>query len=65
MGELTCVCVTDDPKVPIHLLGFAASTVITTSTCVADYLGWTEYSGAEKLELGKLYVPYLALCKSC
>ncbi|KAI7666965.1 hypothetical protein KC318_g6188, partial [Hortaea werneckii] len=36
-------------------------TALTTSTCIADYLSWSEYSNAEKIELGKLYVPYLAL----
>ncbi|KAK4554623.1 hypothetical protein LTR86_008478, partial [Recurvomyces mirabilis] len=36
-------------------------TAITTSTCIADYLSWTTISNAQKLELGKLYVPYLAL----
>jgi hypothetical protein len=30
-------------------------------TCIADYLSWSDYSGNEKFELGKLYVPYLAL----
>ncbi|RMY70926.1 hypothetical protein D0863_05476 [Hortaea werneckii] len=52
-----------DPKVPAHLLVFAVQTALTTSTCIADYLSWSEYSNAEKIELGKLYVPYLALCK--
>ncbi|KAK3066545.1 hypothetical protein LTR53_017062 [Teratosphaeriaceae sp. CCFEE 6253] len=51
----------DDPRLPIHLLVFATQTAITTSTCIADYLSWSGYSSAEKLELGKLYVPYLAL----
>ncbi|RMY04258.1 hypothetical protein D0868_07042 [Hortaea werneckii] len=50
-----------DPKVPAHLLVFAVQTALTTSTCIADYLSWSEYSNAEKIELGKLYVPYLAL----
>lgn len=53
----------DDPKIPIHLLIFAVQTAITTSTCIADYLSWSSFSNAQKLELGKLYVPYLALCK--
>ncbi|RMZ00061.1 hypothetical protein D0860_08124 [Hortaea werneckii] len=52
-----------DPKVPAHLLVFAVQTALTTSTCIADYLSWSGYSNAEKIELGKLYVPYLALCK--
>ena len=38
-------------------------TAITTATCIADYLSWSGFSNAEKLELGKLYVPYLALCR--
>lgn len=36
-------------------------TAITTATCVADFLSWNGHSAAEKVELGKLYVPYLAL----
>lgn len=54
----------DDPKVPIHLLIYATQTAITTMTCIADYMSWSSFSNEEKLELGKLYVPYLALCKS-
>jgi hypothetical protein len=54
----------DDPRIPIHLLIFAVQTAITTSTCIADYLSWTTVTSAQKLELGKLYVPYLALCES-
>ena len=26
-------------------------------------MSWSGFSNSEKLELGKLYVPYLALCK--
>ncbi|KER00323.1 hypothetical protein AUEXF2481DRAFT_270 [Aureobasidium subglaciale EXF-2481] len=51
----------DDPKVPLHLLVFALEAGLTTLTCIADYLSWSNYSGTEKIELGKLYVPYLAL----
>lgn len=51
----------DDPKVPINLLIYAIQTAITTSTCIADYLSWSDFSNSEKFELGKLYVPYLAL----
>ncbi|WPG99191.1 Hypothetical protein R9X50_00200200 [Acrodontium crateriforme] len=51
----------DDPKIPIHLLMFAVQTALTTSTCIAEYLSWEDFSAAEKMELGKLYVPYLAL----
>ena len=54
----------DDKRLPIHLLAFAVQTAITTSTCIADYLSWNTISNAQKFELGKLYVPYLALCKS-
>lgn len=53
----------DDPKLPIHLLVYAVQTAVTTLTCIADYLSWTGFSNAQKIELGKLYVPYLALCK--
>jgi hypothetical protein len=34
---------------------------VTTATCIADYMSWSEFSNAQKMELGKLYVPYLAL----
>ncbi|CAK4033392.1 integral membrane [Lecanosticta acicola] len=51
----------DDSMVPVHLLVYAVQTAITTATCIADYLSWEGYSNAEKVELGKLYVPYLAL----
>jgi hypothetical protein len=54
--------IADDPKIPLHLLVFAVSAVMTTATCVADYLSWSGFSNNEKLELGKLYVPYLMLC---
>ena len=54
---------TDDPKVTVHLLVYAVQTAITTSTCIADYMSWSNFSNAEKIELGKLYVPYLALCE--
>jgi len=37
---------------------------MTTLTCIADYLSWPAYTNAEKIELGKLYVPYLAVCES-
>jgi len=39
-------------------------TGMTTLTCIADYMSWPSYSSAAKLELGKLYVPYLAVCTS-
>lgn len=54
----------DDPKVPIHLLIYAMQTAVTTATCIAEYLSWSGLENAEKLELGKLYVPYLAVCES-
>ncbi|KAL1301996.1 hypothetical protein AAFC00_002450 [Neodothiora populina] len=51
----------NDPLVPVHLLVYATQTAITTITCIADYMSWTVVSDVEKLELGKLYVPYLML----
>ncbi|RMY70214.1 hypothetical protein D0863_05949 [Hortaea werneckii] len=60
-GNGSSLCILGDPKVPAHLLVFAVQTALTTSTCIADYLSWSGYSNAEKIELGKLYVPYLAL----
>jgi len=57
-------CHVDDPKVPLHLLIYAMQTAVTTATCIADYLSWSGFSNTQKIELGKLYVPYLALCES-
>ncbi|KAF2098737.1 hypothetical protein NA57DRAFT_75976 [Rhizodiscina lignyota] len=51
----------DDPKLPIHLLVFAVQTGVTTFTCIADYLSWSNFRNEEKIRLGQLYVPYLAL----
>lgn len=48
----------------MHLLVYAVQTALTTATCIADYLSWSDYLNSQKIELGKLYVPYLALCKS-
>jgi hypothetical protein len=53
----------DDPLVPLHLLIFALETAITTATCIADFMTWSEFSNAEKVELGKLYGPYMLLCE--
>lgn len=50
------------PLLPIHLLIYAVQTSLTTITCIAEYLSWTHLSVAEKINLGYLYVPYLALC---
>lgn len=54
--------VLDDPRLPVHLLVYAVQTAVTTATCIADYLSWSDYLNSQKIELGKLYVPYLALC---
>ncbi|KAK7545272.1 transmembrane protein 6/97 [Phyllosticta citricarpa] len=51
----------DDPKVPLHLLVYACQTGLTTLTCIAEYLGWPDYSNEQKLALSGLYVPYLAV----
>lgn len=53
----------DDVRLPIHLLIYATQTAVTTLTCIADYMSWSSFSNAQKMEMGKLYVPYLALCK--
>ena len=60
---LLTISITDDPKLPIHLLVYAVQTAVTTATCIADYLSWSGFSNAQKIELGKLYVPYLAVCE--
>ena len=57
------MCYPDDPRVPVHLLVYAVQVTVTTATCIADYMSWSEFSNAQKMELGKLYVPYLALGK--
>lgn len=49
--------------VPVQLLVFAVQTAITTTVCIAEYLSWDHLSVADKLNLGYLYMPYLALCK--
>jgi len=54
--------VLDDPRLPVHLLVYAVQTAVTTATCIADYMSWSDYLNSQKIELGKLYVPYLALC---
>lgn len=54
----------DDPKGPIHLLIYAVQTAVTTSTCIADYLSWKAFDANQKFQLGTLYVPYLAICRS-
>ena len=51
------------PLLPIHLLIYATQTSITTLTCIAEYLSWTHLTVSDKINLGYLYVPYLALCK--
>lgn len=48
---------------PVHLLIYSVQTAVTTVTCIAEYLSWTHLSTADKVNLGYLYVPYLALCK--
>ncbi|PNS21723.1 hypothetical protein CAC42_1577 [Sphaceloma murrayae] len=51
----------DDRRIPVQLLVYAVETGVTTLTCIADYMSWKAVSWDEKLELGKLYVPYLAV----
>ncbi|KAF2137992.1 uncharacterized protein K452DRAFT_256741 [Aplosporella prunicola CBS 121167] len=51
----------NDPKIPLQLLLYACQTGMTTITCIADYLSWKSFSSNQKLRLGALYVPYLAL----
>lgn len=46
---------------PIQLLIYATQTAVTTLTCIADYMAWPDYANSEKVELSKLYVPYLAV----
>ena len=51
----------DDPLVPLHLLIYAVQTALTTLTCIVDIVDWKNVPMQHKIELGKLYVPYLAL----
>lgn len=46
----------------MQLLVYAVQTAVTTATCIADYMTWSGFSDRQKVELCKLYVPYLALC---
>ncbi|KAF2452760.1 transmembrane protein 6/97 [Lineolata rhizophorae] len=55
--------VRDDSKLPLGMLIFGCQTFFTTFTCIADFLSWEDYSLQEKIDLGTLYVPYLALGK--
>lgn len=49
--------------VPLQLLIWAVETALTTFTCTLEMLDWEGYSNEERLRLGGLYVPYLALGK--
>jgi hypothetical protein len=51
----------DNPKVPIQLLIFAVEVAVSTGACIADAISWTNVSLDEKIQLGTLYLPYLAL----
>lgn len=53
----------DSPKLPIVLLPFATLICITTITCMFDYMHWP-VPIEQKIELTKLYGPYVALCMS-
>lgn len=48
--------------IPVQLLVFAVLTAVTTIVCIAEYLSWEHLTVADKVNLGYLYVPYLALC---
>lgn len=48
--------------IPVQLLVFAVQTAVTTTVCIAEYLSWEHLTVADKVNLGYLYVPYLALC---
>jgi hypothetical protein len=50
----------NNPKVPIHLLIFTVEVAVSTGACIADAISWTNVSMDEKLQLGTLYIPYLA-----
>lgn len=54
---------TDDAKVSLVLLPYAAETFLTTLTCMADYMSWPT-TLEHKINLSTLYGPYLALCMS-
>jgi len=52
----------DSPKVPIVLLPFATLICVTSITCIFDFWQWP-VPMEEKIELTKLYGPYVALCE--
>jgi hypothetical protein len=51
----------DDPVVPLQLLIFAVEVAVSTGACLAEVISWPNVSKDEKLQLGTLYGPYLAL----
>lgn len=51
----------DSPKMPLVLLIYGMQTILTTATCIAEYLSWTEITFQEKIDLTMLYGPYLAI----
>lgn len=51
----------DDPRTPLVLILFAAETVLTTLTCIADYTSWENVTIEVKRGLAGLYLPYLGL----
>lgn len=62
MGSISLIkTYPDDPKVPILLLPFATQVAITTCVCIAEYFSWDDFSTKERIALGQLYFPYLAL----
>ncbi|KUJ10495.1 uncharacterized protein LY89DRAFT_675319 [Mollisia scopiformis] len=50
----------NDPKIPVILLPFATVIFLTTLTCVVEMWNW-DISVEQKIELSKLYGPYLLL----
>ncbi|TVY54165.1 Sigma intracellular receptor [Lachnellula suecica] len=50
----------NSPKIPLVLLPYAIVVFLTTLTCMVEYASW-EVPLADKIELTKLYGPYLAI----
>ncbi len=51
----------DDYMVPVHLLVWAVQTVITTLTCIVDFMSWEDITREETVGLAGLYCPYCVL----
>lgn len=52
----------DSPRIPLILLPYALETFLTTLVCMHEYAYWP-IPRYQKVDLTKLYGPYILLCK--